>query len=75
MARWAALKGAASKAIVAAGGTISHQLGVGRDHAPYLVAEKGVLGLAALADVAARFDPAGMMNPGVLLRAADGAQS
>lgn len=75
LARWAALKGAASKAIVAAGGTISHQHGVGRDHAPYLVAEKGVLGLAALADVAARFDPAGMMNPGVLLRAADGAQS
>ena len=69
LARWAALKGAASKAIVAAGGTISHQHGVGHDHAPYLVAEKGILGLAALADVAARFDPDGMMNPGVLLRA------
>ncbi len=75
LARWAALKGAASKAIVAAGGTISHQHGVGRDHAPYLVAEKGVLGLAALADVAARFDPDGMMNPGVLLRSSEGGES
>jgi alkyldihydroxyacetonephosphate synthase len=69
IARWEAMKGAASRAIVAAGGTISHQHGVGRDHAPYLVAEKGELGLAALADVARRFDPGGMMNPGKLLPA------
>ncbi|HEX8940835.1 MAG TPA: FAD-binding oxidoreductase [Candidatus Limnocylindrales bacterium] len=65
--RWRRLKGAASEAIVAAGGTISHQHGVGRDHAPYLAAEKGMLGLAAIADVARRFDPAGLLNPGVLL--------
>ena len=64
--RWRALKGAASAAIVAGGGTISHQHGVGRDHAPYLAAEKGALGLSALVDVAARFDPDGRMNPGVL---------
>ena len=32
-------------AIVAHGGTISHQHGVGVDHAPYLEAEKGPLGL------------------------------
>jgi len=65
--RWVALKGAASRAIVECGGTISHQHGVGRDHVPYLEAEKGVLGLDALADVARRFDPDGRMNPGVLL--------
>ena len=67
LARWQALKGAASAAIVAGGGTISHQHGVGRDHAPYLAAEKGALGLAALSAAARRFDPDGLMNPGVLL--------
>lgn len=65
--RWETLKGAASRAIVACGGTISHQHGVGRDHAPYLGAEKGALGLDALAAAIARFDPHGIMNPGVLL--------
>lgn len=64
--RWEALKGAASRTILECGGTISHQHGVGRDHAPYLAAEKGALGLAALADVARRFDPDGRMNPGIL---------
>jgi len=68
LARWRRLKGAASRAIVDAGGTITHQHGVGRDHAEYLVAEKGELGMAVLADVAHRFDPDGIMNPGVLLR-------
>lgn len=64
--RWTLLKGAASEAIVAGGGTISHQHGVGRDHIPYLEAEKGKLGLAAIANAAAAFDPSGLMNPGVL---------
>lgn len=67
LSRWTALKGAASRAIVAEGGTISHQHGVGRDHAPYLVAEKGTVGMSALAAVASVFDPAGRMNPGVLV--------
>jgi len=65
--RWRRLKAAASEAIVAGGGTISHQHGVGRDHLPYLALEKGELGMAALADVARRFDPDGTMNPGVLI--------
>ena len=34
--------------IVAEGATISHHHGVGTDHAPYLAAEKGPLGMAAL---------------------------
>lgn len=65
--RWELLKGNTSRAIVAAGGTISHQHGVGRDHMPYLEAEKSALGLAALGSAAAEFDPDGRMNPGVLL--------
>ncbi len=66
--RWQLLKAAASEAIVTHGGTISHQHGVGVDHAPYLPAEKGELGMAVLADVMQRFDPTGIMNPGKLLR-------
>lgn len=65
--RWRRLKTAASEAIVAHGGTISHQHGVGRDHRPWLGAEKGHLGLAVVNDVARRFDPDGLLNPGVLL--------
>jgi alkyldihydroxyacetonephosphate synthase len=68
LARWRRLKDAASRVIVEAGGTISHQHGVGRDHAAYLAAEKGELGMAVLADAARRFDPDGIMNPGVLLQ-------
>ena len=64
--RWRALKSAASRAIVAQGGTISHQHGVGTDNAPYLAAEKGALGMAALRTLSAHFDPAGIMNPGKL---------
>ena len=48
LARWRTLKTAASDAIVAGGGTISHQHGVGTDHAPWLAAEKGELGIRAL---------------------------
>ena len=44
--RWATLKAAASEAILAHGATISHHHGVGTDHAPYLAAEKGRLGMA-----------------------------
>lgn len=65
--RWRALKGAASRAIVDAGATISHQHGVGRDHAPHLASEKGALGMEVLGDVARRLDPDGLMNPGALL--------
>jgi alkyldihydroxyacetonephosphate synthase len=71
LARWRAIKRAASDAIVAAGGTISHHHGVGTDHLPWLPAEKGPLGMAALAAVARTFDPDGIMNPGVLLPGPD----
>jgi alkyldihydroxyacetonephosphate synthase len=65
--RAAAIKRAASGTIVAEGATISHHHGVGSDHAGYLAAEKGELGMAALAAVARTFDPDGIMNRGVLL--------
>lgn len=67
LARWQQLKSAASQAIVDQGGTISHQHGVGSDHAPYLVAEKGTLGLGLIGAMAKELDPAGMMNPNKLI--------
>ncbi|MES1939828.1 alkylglycerone-phosphate synthase [Salinisphaera sp. T5B8] len=63
MARWRALKQAVSEAIVACGGTISHQHGVGFDHARYLGAEKGEAGLGLIRAALAELDPQGMMNP------------
>jgi alkyldihydroxyacetonephosphate synthase len=65
--RWQKLKAAACAAIVANGGTISHQHGVGADHAPYLQAEKGEAGMAAMHALCRHFDPQGMMNPGKLI--------
>ncbi|GHB23133.1 FAD-binding oxidoreductase [Pseudovibrio japonicus] len=67
MERWKIVKKVASETVVAHGGTISHQHGVGRDHAPYLPAEKGELGMSTLKTLSKHFDPDGRMNPGVLL--------
>jgi len=67
LGQWAAVKGAASEAIVGAGGTITHHHAIGRDHLPYMESEVGPLGLGALQAVKDRLDPAGIMNPGKLL--------
>lgn len=67
LARWRQMKQAASDALVAGGGTISHQHGVGRDHAPWLVHEKGAAGMALLGTLMDHFDPQHLLNPGCLL--------
>jgi alkyldihydroxyacetonephosphate synthase len=67
--QWRAAKSAATDAIVAAGGTITHHHAVGRDHAPWLRAEVGETGVGALRALKAELDPAGIMNPGKLLPA------
>ena len=64
--RWRRLKRAASETIVAHGGTISHQHGIGRDHQPYLRAEKGALAVEAIRAAIAHLDPGGVMHRGVL---------
>ncbi len=69
LARWRSLKAAVSAAIVANGGTISHQHGVGSDHAAYLPAEKGALGIGAMQALFGHFDPERRMNPGKLVAA------
>jgi len=65
--QWREAKAAACEAIVAAEGTITHHHAVGRDHAPYMRAEVGELGLGVLTAVREQLDPAGIMNPGKLL--------
>jgi alkyldihydroxyacetonephosphate synthase len=67
LGQWRAAKTAASEAIVAAGATITHHHAIGRDHAPWLRAEVGELGLELLRAAKKRLDPAGIMNPGKLL--------
>jgi alkyldihydroxyacetonephosphate synthase len=68
--RWRRYKERVSAVIAAHGGTVSHQHGVGRDHAALLHVEKGPLGMATLAELCRHFDPKRIMNPGKLL--ADG---
>lgn len=65
--RWSAMKAAASRVLQSHGGTISHQHGIGTDHAPCLPAEKSALGMDAIRALCQSFDPQGMMNPGKLL--------
>jgi alkyldihydroxyacetonephosphate synthase len=65
--QWRAVKVAACDAIVAGGGTITHHHAVGRDHAPWMDAEIGPEGIAAVRALKAELDPAGIMNPGKLL--------
>jgi len=65
--RWQAMKSAASQAILAHHGTISHQHGVGVDHAPYLAAEKSPLGIDLLRQTAKFLDPEQLFNPGKLI--------
>jgi len=65
--QWLAIKRAASDAIVANGGTISHHHGVGIDHLPWIDQEKGPVGMAILRSVKAQVDPAGILNPGKLI--------
>jgi alkyldihydroxyacetonephosphate synthase len=67
VAQWVTAKDAAKRAIIAAGGTITHHHAVGRDHAPYLGDEIGELGVELLRALKSRVDPAGIMNPGKLL--------
>jgi alkyldihydroxyacetonephosphate synthase len=66
-AQWWEMKRAASDAIIAAGGTITHHHAVGRDHREWYDEQRPDAFAAALRGAKAAVDPAGIMNPGVLL--------
>jgi alkyldihydroxyacetonephosphate synthase len=67
IAQWRTIKTAASNAIAANGGTISHHHGVGEDHLPWMLGEKGALGVDVLRAIKQTLDPKGVMNPGKLI--------
>jgi alkyldihydroxyacetonephosphate synthase len=65
--QWAELKQAASEAIVSAGGTITHHHAVGRDHRPWYDRQRPEPFATALRAAKTAVDPAGILNPGVLI--------
>ncbi|MFF5036382.1 FAD-binding oxidoreductase [Nocardia salmonicida] len=67
IAQWRIAKSAASDAMVAAGGTITHHHAVGADHRPWMGAEIGDLGVRVLRAVKRELDPTGVLNPGKLV--------
>jgi len=66
-AQWQTVKQATTDAILAAGGTLTHHHGIGRDHGPWLEEEVGPMGMKVLRTLKQELDPAGIMNPGILL--------
>ena len=67
--QWAAVKAAASQAILGAGGSITHHHAIGRDHRPWYDRQRPEPFAAALRAAKAAVDPGGMLNPGVLIDA------
>jgi alkyldihydroxyacetonephosphate synthase len=65
--QWRAIKQAASDALLAAGGTITHHHAVGRDHRPWYDKQRPDLFALALRAAKRALDPKGVMNPGVLI--------
>ncbi|HEV2787667.1 MAG TPA: FAD-binding oxidoreductase [Solirubrobacteraceae bacterium] len=67
--QWAQVKAAVSEALLAAGGTITHHHAVGRDHRPWYDRQRPGPFAAALRAAKGAVDPAGLLNPGVLIDA------
>jgi alkyldihydroxyacetonephosphate synthase len=65
--QWQRAKAFASDEIIHTGGSISHHHGIGRDHRQWLEREIGQLGMGVLAAVKQKLDPAGILNPGILI--------
>ena len=65
--QWDAIKGAASDTVIAAGGTSTHHHAVGRDHRPWYDRQRPEQFARALRAAKAELDPAGILNPGVLI--------
>jgi alkyldihydroxyacetonephosphate synthase len=67
LAMWREIKAACNAAVVKYGGTSTHHHAVGRDHRSGYEVEVEPLMREALAGAKAALDPAGSMNPGVLI--------
>jgi alkyldihydroxyacetonephosphate synthase len=67
VSQWLAAKSAASDALIDNGASITHHHAVGQDHKPWLAREIGPVGVQMLRALKAELDPAGVLNPGVLI--------
>ena len=67
LAQWDEIKSAASETLLRFGGTITHHHAVGRDHRPWYDRQRPDPFARALAAAKAELDPAGILNPGVLV--------
>jgi alkyldihydroxyacetonephosphate synthase len=65
--QWQEIKRAASDAVLAAGGTITHHHAVGREHRPWYDRQRPDPFAEGLRAAKAVVDPAGILNPGVLV--------
>jgi alkyldihydroxyacetonephosphate synthase len=64
---WAEIKAAASDAVLAGGGTITHHHAIGRDHRPWYDRQRPDLFAEALRAAKSALDPERILNPGVLI--------
>lgn len=67
--QWTELKTRASDAVIEHGGTITHHHAVGRDHMPWYERQIPMAFQDTLKAAKRSLDPAGVMNPGVLVAA------
>ncbi|MFF9815096.1 FAD-binding oxidoreductase [Streptomyces sp. NPDC014006] len=65
--QWDEIKQAVSEALISSGATITHHHAVGRDHRPWYDQQRPDLFGSALQAAKTVFDPAGILNPGVLI--------
>ncbi|MBW3562819.1 MAG: FAD-binding oxidoreductase [Actinobacteria bacterium] len=65
--QWDEIKSAVSDAVIEGGGTITHHHAVGRDHRPWYDRQRPAPFAAGLEAVKRELDPAGVLNPGVLI--------
>ncbi len=67
LSQWAEIKAAASEAILAHGGTITHHHAVGRTHRAWADRQRAPLFTEVLRAAKRTLDPAGVLNPGALI--------
>ncbi len=65
--QWDEIKAAVSEALANSGATITHHHAVGRDHRPWYDRQRPDPFAAALRAAKSTLDPAGILNPGVLI--------
>jgi len=65
--QWAEIKAAASETVMRLGGTITHHHAIGRDHRRWYDQQRPAGFARALAAAKRSLDPAGVLNPGVLI--------